>query len=154
MSSSLPFRFALFFSLSLAGATATATATSATPRKLALSSSHSPSLPKATTSDLLSLLGPPDQAASVNSVIARDLFSCFKFLAPFNHSLTSRRSLASQLRTPLPRTKEEIDDELIISPPPSVLELARLALDSGADPGAIHRALDPTIIRVTPLSPS
>lgn len=146
MSSSLPLRFALFFSLSLAGATAAA------PRKFTLSSSHSPSPPKATASDLLSLLGPPDQAASVNSVIARDLSSCFKFLAPFNQSLPPRRSLASQLRTPLPRSKEEIDDELIVSPPPSVLELARLALDSGADPGAIHRALDPTIIRVMSLS--
>lgn len=33
-------------------------------------------------------------------------------------------------------------------PPEPVLELARLAVDSGGDPAAIHRALDPTIIPV------
>ncbi|KAG6437751.1 hypothetical protein SASPL_102679 [Salvia splendens] len=112
--------------------------------------SHSPEISrpnprplKATTSDLLSLLGSPQQAASVNSAQLR---SCFKFLAPFNQTLPNRRALTSQLNTPLTRTAEEID-HLIWSPPP-VLELVRLAVDSGGDPGAIHRALDPTIITV------
>ncbi|XP_057792172.1 uncharacterized protein LOC131009006 [Salvia miltiorrhiza] len=131
MGSSLPLKFALFFSISIAGAGAGAAALS----------------PKATASDLLSLLGPPDQAASVNSVVARDLRSCFKFLAPFNQTLPTRRSLTSQLNTPLSRSRDEID-RLIVSPPPPILELARLALDSGGDPGAIHRALDPAIVPV------
>ncbi|PVH65397.1 hypothetical protein PAHAL_2G482800 [Panicum hallii] len=34
-------------------------------------------------------------------------------------------------------------------PPAPVMELARLAVDSGGDPGAIHRALDPTMLPVS-----
>lgn len=45
------------------------------------------------------------------------------------------------------RTRRE-EDELIWWPPQSVLDLARLAVDSGGDPAAIHRALDPTMITV------
>lgn len=134
MGSSFPIKFALFFSLSLGAAAAVPLSL---PRNLTPKS-------KATTSDLLSLLGSPHQAASVNSVVARQLRSCFKFLAPFNQTLPTRRALTSQLNTPV--------DYLIRSPPPPVLELARLAVDSGGDPGAIHRALDPTIITVMPLS--
>ncbi|XP_047976466.1 uncharacterized protein LOC125218759 [Salvia hispanica] len=130
MGSSFPIKFALFFSLSLGAAAAVPLSL---PRNLTPKS-------KATTSDLLSLLGSPHQAASVNSVVARQLRSCFKFLAPFNQTLPTRRALTSQLNTPV--------DYLIRSPPPPVLELARLAVDSGGDPGAIHRALDPTIITV------
>ncbi|KAH6819071.1 T-box protein [Perilla frutescens var. frutescens] len=153
MSSSLPLKVALIFSISLAGAASSTTAAAAPfsfPRKLITNSSHSLSpnpKPKATASDLLSLLGPPDQAESVNSAVARDLWSCFKFLAPFNQTPPARRSLSSELTTPLIRSRKEID-ELILSPPPPVLELARLAVDSGGDPGAIHRALDPTMIHV------
>ncbi|KAL1546221.1 hypothetical protein AAHA92_22850 [Salvia divinorum] len=142
MGSSLPLKFALFFSLSLGAAAVPLSL----PRNLSPKSSRSPP-PKATTTDLLSLLGPPQQAASVNSVVAQQLRSCFKFLAPFNQTLPTRRALISQLNAPLTRTSEEID-HLIWSPPPPVLELARLAVDSGGDPGAIHRALDPTIITV------
>ncbi|KAL8545564.1 hypothetical protein ACS0TY_005634 [Phlomoides rotata] len=145
MSSSLPLKFAVLFSLSLAGATALTPFSF--PRKTALKSSHSLSpqtKPKATVSDLLSLLGPPDQARSVNSQLAQDLRSCFRFLVPYNETLPARRSLST---TPSIRSGKDIDD-LILSPPPPILELARLAFDSGADPGAIHRALDPTIIPV------
>jgi hypothetical protein len=41
------------------------------------------------------------------------------------------------------------EDELIWWPPEPVLELARLAVDSGGDSAAIHRVLDPTIIAVS-----
>jgi len=34
-------------------------------------------------------------------------------------------------------------------PPAPVMELARIAVDSGGDPGAIHRALDPTMLPVS-----
>ncbi|KAL3814671.1 hypothetical protein ACJIZ3_015939 [Penstemon smallii] len=127
MRSSLPLKFVFLFSLSLTGAI-----------------SPSP-CPKATVSDLLSLLGPPQQARSVNSQVAQRLYSSFKFLVPFNQTLITpspRRWLSSKLTT---RNKV---DELILSPPPPVLELARLAVDSGADPAAIHQALDPAIIPV------
>lgn len=148
MSSSLPLKFAVLFSLSIAGA---AVAPFSFPRKTTLKSyfSFSPETkPKATVSDLLSLLGPPDQARSVNSQIAQDLWSCFKFLVPYNETLPARRSLSSKISTPSIRSGKDID-ELILSPPPAILELARLAFDSGGDPGAIHRALDPTIIPVS-----
>uniref|UniRef100_A0A0D3GUU9 Uncharacterized protein n=1 Tax=Oryza barthii TaxID=65489 RepID=A0A0D3GUU9_9ORYZ len=35
---------------------------------------------------------------------------------------------------------------MVMWPPAPVMELARLAVDSGGDPGAIHRALDPTML--------
>ncbi|GFP99773.1 hypothetical protein PHJA_002121400 [Phtheirospermum japonicum] len=137
-SSSLPLKFAFLFSLSLAGA-ASFTTTAAAPlqfrRKPRTKSSCSLSpttRPKATASDLLSLLGPPQQADSVNSQVARDLWSCFKFLVHYDQTPTVRR-----------RQSQKQIDELILWPPAPVLELARLAVDSGADPGAIHRALDP-----------
>ena len=41
------------------------------------------------------------------------------------------------------------EDELVWWPPQPVLELARLAVDSGGDPAAIQRALDPTMITVS-----
>lgn len=49
------------------------------------------------------------------------------------------------------RSRRE-EDELVWWPPQSVLELARLAVDSGGDPGAIHRTLDPAIIPVSFIS--
>lgn len=135
---SLPLKFAFLFSLSLAGAGAVAgTAVYASTR------------PKATFSDLLSLLGPAHQATSVNAQVARDLRSCFKFLAPTNQTLPSRRSLtASTPSISLIRDGRKEIDRLILSPPDSILDLARLAVDSRGDPGAIHRALDPTVIPV------
>ncbi|KAL0364814.1 UNVERIFIED_CONTAM: hypothetical protein Sangu_0579000 [Sesamum angustifolium] len=153
MSSSLSLKFVFLFSLSLAGAASFTTGYPATflfPRKPTTKASYtlSPSTrPKATVSDLLSLLGPPSQAESVNSQVARDLRSCFKFLVPCNQTVTARRSLRPKLSLSRTRSRKEID-EFILSPPAPVLELARLAVDSGGDPGAIHRTLDPTIIPV------
>ncbi|XP_057550773.1 uncharacterized protein LOC130828791 isoform X2 [Amaranthus tricolor] len=107
-------------------------------------SSSSPS-PKATVSDLLSLLGPKN---AVDPIEARHLWSCLKFLVPLNSSYekqeisVKRRSMVSVVGH---RTESE-ENELIWWPPASVLELARLSVDSGGDPFVIHRALDPTII--------
>jgi len=39
-------------------------------------------------------------------------------------------------------------DEVVMWPPAPVMELARITVDSGGDPGAIHRALDPTMLPV------
>ncbi|ERN02210.1 hypothetical protein AMTR_s00045p00211350 [Amborella trichopoda] len=39
-------------------------------------------------------------------------------------------------------------DEMVWWPPLPVMELARLAVESGGDPGAIHRTLNPTMIPV------
>lgn len=58
------------------------------------------------------------------------------------------RSNGNGVRTGREEEEEEQRNELIWWPPRPVLELARLAVDSGGDPGAIQRALDPTIIPV------
>ncbi|KAJ8752516.1 hypothetical protein K2173_004804 [Erythroxylum novogranatense] len=96
--------------------------------------------PKATPSDLLSLLGSTSQSSKVNPLISHQLQSCFRFLVPFtptNHFQRARRGLCVS-----------DENELIWRPPQPVLDLARLAFDSGGDPDAIHRALDPTILPV------
>ncbi|KAK4273434.1 hypothetical protein QN277_021838 [Acacia crassicarpa] len=146
--SSLPFRFALFLSFSL-------TASSSSP--LFFSKRSSPSSPpaptRATPSDLLSLLGSKSQSVAVNPVVAQELRSCFKFLVPFSpngvkleHSQRSPRRLMALTQSTVRNQREE--NELIWWPPEPVLELARIAVDSGGDPAAIQRLLDPTIITV------
>lgn len=147
--SSLPLRLTFLLSLSL-----TASYSSSLPF-FHKQSSPSPSTPKATPSDLLSLLGPKPKSSTINPLVAQDLKSCLKFLVPFTPKkakmesrkcLTTRRELG-----PIhigARSRRE-EDELIWWPPEPVLELARLAVDSGGDPAAIHRALDPTIITVS-----
>ncbi|KAF3454526.1 hypothetical protein FNV43_RR04974 [Rhamnella rubrinervis] len=144
---SLSLKFTIFLSLSFS---LSASSCSFKPFSL---SSPAPTTPKATPSDLLSLLGPKSLSSTVNPLVARELNSCFKFLVPFSPSLTKSvpqrpsngRSLRSD-RNGCRSWREE--DELIWWPPLPVLELARLAVDSGGDPAAIHRALDPTIIPV------
>ncbi|XP_021859018.1 uncharacterized protein [Spinacia oleracea] len=150
LSLSSSIKVALLFSLSF-----TATSTSSpslffsNPKPyfpFSLSSRH---LHKATAADLLSLLGPEDQASNVDPIEAKQLRSCLKFLVPFN--LTSieddvvsvkRRSMVGVIG----QRREIEEDELIRWPPSSVLDLARLSFDYGGDPGVIHHALDPTII--------
>lgn len=43
----------------------------------------------------------------------------------------------------------EEENEAVWWPPVAVMELARIAVDSGGDVGAIQRALDPTMIPVS-----
>ncbi|GMG99738.1 hypothetical protein Nepgr_001578 [Nepenthes gracilis] len=116
-----------------------------------------PHLPRATHSDLLSLLGPEDQARVIDPKEAQQLRSCFKFLVPFNgSSLDSksdeysikRRFMVGKRQWKYGWQREEEENEMIWWPPAPVLDLARLAVDSGGDPDAIHRALDPTVIQV------
>ncbi|XP_006349750.1 uncharacterized protein [Solanum tuberosum] len=144
------FKFVFFFSLSLAASyTVTSTPTFYSFRKLKLrSSSASPSVPKASAADFLSLLGPPQQALAVNSQEARQLRSCFKFLVPFSpcYQTPNRRSLSSKLSDDRRSINEE--NELIWWPPAPVMELARLAVDSGGDTASIQRTLDPTVVPV------
>ncbi|XP_009594684.2 uncharacterized protein LOC107803759 [Nicotiana tabacum] len=148
------FKFAFFFSLSFAASyTATSTVTFTPPysfRKLKLRSSASPpesAVPKASVADLLALLGPPQQASAVNTQEACQLRSCLKFLVPFSPSsqAPNRRSLSSKLSN---RRSVSEENELIWWPPAPVMELARLAVDSGGDPSSIHWTLDPTVIPV------
>ncbi|XP_020212403.1 uncharacterized protein LOC109796950 isoform X1 [Cajanus cajan] len=133
---SISFRFALFLSFSL---------TASLPVFSKRYTPSSSSTPKATPSDLLSLLGSKTQSLAVNPVVARHLKSCFKFLVPFSPTDPHHRKLGLGLGLGPSRSK---DNDLIWWPPEPVLELARLSVDSGGDPAAIHRLLDPTIIPV------
>ncbi|CAI9102123.1 OLC1v1000342C1 [Oldenlandia corymbosa var. corymbosa] len=154
----LSLKFAVVFSLSVAAATTTTSSSLSFPKAKTQNLSIN-SAPKATTKDLISLLGSPQQASTVNAEVAQKFKSCFKFLVPFsphaascsvNHS--SRRSLRSDKFIvdcgKGANEDERFYNELIWWPPAPVLELARLAVDSGGDPGAIHRTLDPTVIPV------
>ncbi|XP_052192951.1 uncharacterized protein LOC127801672 isoform X2 [Diospyros lotus] len=155
-------RLALVFSLSFAAASYTtysyASYSSSSSsfsffRKLRSSKSNSlPSTPnpKATPSDLLSLLGTPKQASSsIDPDVAKQLTSCLRFLVPFSPSSPSpsrKSKIPIDCRTRSRTWSEE--NELIWWPPPPVMELARLAFDYGGDPDAIYRALDPSIIPI------
>lgn len=150
VNSHTPIRFTIFISVSLAAASS-----------IKLSASHSPpSRPRATADELLAVLGPSSAAAyTVKPTVYRELRSCLKFLVPFQPREPKPESGRCSLRTGLcsgridaveRRSLSEEDDynSLVWWPPEAVLELARLAVDSGGDPGSIHRALDPTIIPV------
>ncbi|KAK7337745.1 hypothetical protein VNO77_18332 [Canavalia gladiata] len=131
-------RFAIFLSFSITASSSLVPPVPFFSKRYAPSSS----IPKATPSQLLSLLGSKAQSSAVNPTVARELKSCFKFLVPLNpyhHELG---------RTEPTGPSRRVENELIWWPPEPVLELARLAVDSGGDPAAIHRALDPTIIPV------
>lgn len=101
--------------------------------------------PREAAAHLLSLLGTKEQASAVNAKEARDYRSCLRFLVPFSpasHRVSTaggRGLLEERRRSP---------DEMVWWPPLPVMELARLAVDSGGEVGAVHRALDPTEIPV------
>ncbi|GAV83912.1 hypothetical protein CFOL_v3_27357 [Cephalotus follicularis] len=136
---SLCFKFTIFVSLSL-----TVTTSSSLPLfQNILSQSTATPIPKATPSDLLSLLGPKPKSSTLNPLVAQQLNSCLKFLVPF----TPLRYQSNQSSLRL-ASKSREENQLIWWPPEPVLDLARLAVDSGGDPHAIHRALDPTMIPV------
>uniref|UniRef100_A0A5B6YGC5 Uncharacterized protein n=1 Tax=Davidia involucrata TaxID=16924 RepID=A0A5B6YGC5_DAVIN len=153
-SPSLSIRFAFVLSLSLAVSyTSSSHSSSSSLFFLNLRSSSTPPTPKASASDLLSLLGTSQQASAINPKEAQQLKSCFKFLVPFTPGQLNPECGTRPVR-PTPSSKSinarsrTEEDELIWWPPTPVMELARLAVDSGGDPGAIHRALDPTVIPV------
>ncbi|KAI3770574.1 hypothetical protein L6452_01712 [Arctium lappa] len=154
-SSSLPLKFAFILSFSLTASSSSSYYYSPTPPKsrshyLSLGKINSKSK-KASTGDILSLLATPEQASSVNPKVAAELVSCFKFLVPFNSTSTSTLPASPSklgIRLPTLNSKYLCEDELVWSPPAPVLEIARLAFDSGGDPGSIQRTLDPTIIYV------
>ena len=105
--------------------------------------------PKATPSDLLSLLGPKSKSSSIDPLLAHQLTSCFKFLVPFTPNSPEKLSGRKILRLKQKGRREEEENGLVWWPPQSVLDLARVAVDSGGDPAAIQRALDPTMITVS-----
>ncbi|CAN8277153.1 unnamed protein product [Cochlearia groenlandica] len=125
----IPLRLTIFLSFSIAASSSSSFTLS--------SSSH----PKATAQDLLSVLSPPSSSSKLNPAVSRELRSCLRFLVPFELDNSRSELLRCSLR-------REAEDSLVWWPPEAVLELARLAVDSGGDPAAIERALDPKSILV------
>ncbi|XP_021816948.1 uncharacterized protein LOC110759218 isoform X2 [Prunus avium] len=150
---SLSLGLTIFVSLSLTASSYSISSSSSCSPIFLKPSSPSTS-PKATPSDLLSLLGSKSQSSTINPLVAQELSSCFKFLVPFTPNVNklcqqkypNRKVLNLKQKGDLCQREEE--DELVWWPPQPVLELARLAVDSGGDPAAIQRALDPTMITV------
>nr|GEU29599.1 hypothetical protein [Tanacetum cinerariifolium] len=137
-------KLALIISFSL-------TASSYTPQSHSLRKfiSKKPQV-KATARDILSLLGTQKQASSVHPQIATQLQSCFNFLVPFTPTTSHSNLLVNRKIQSVVVNDYENDDVnvKVWAPPESVLEIARLAFDSGGDPGSIHRTLDPTMLYV------
>ncbi|GKC87092.1 hypothetical protein Tco_1147741 [Tanacetum coccineum] len=145
--SSIPMKLALIISFSL-------TASSySEPPSLRKFISKKPQV-KATARDILSLLGTQKQASSVHPQIATQLQSCFNFLVPFTPTTTHSNLLINRKIQSVVVNDYENDDVnvKVWAPPESVLEIARLAFDSGGDPGSIQRTLDPTMLYVSLLS--
>lgn len=105
--------------------------------------------PREAAAHLLSLLGTKEQASAINAKEARDYRSCLRFLVPF--SPASHRVSTAGGRDLLEERRRRSPDEMVWWPPLPVMELARLAVDSGGDVGAVHRALDPTVLPVSRL---
>lgn len=107
-------------------------------------SSRSPS--QNIAADLLSLFGSSQDAARIPQDEACQLRSCLRFLvSPASDSFKGSQHISKKLR------KRELveENEMVWWPPTPVMELARLAVDSGGDPGTIQRALDPTKLLVS-----
>ncbi|RVW83126.1 putative ribonuclease H protein [Vitis vinifera] len=149
---SLSLRFAFVLSLSFAASHSSSSPFHLTRTAPPPSPSSFRNL-KASASDVVALLGTRQQASQINAEEARQLRSCFKFLVPFTPNSIGLASGGWSIRRRLRLKKgngrcRREEDELVWWPPAPVLELARLAFDSGGDPAAIHRTLDPTMIRI------
>ncbi|KAJ4968010.1 hypothetical protein NE237_014711 [Protea cynaroides] len=166
------FKFTIILSLSLAVSSSFSTPSffhRVWPWPISASSSPSSSssfTPKATASDIVSLLGSREEASRISPKEAQELRSCFKFLAPFRPVTVGKEFGTFWIRRRDVLSEEEQDskrilagkfisdrnrvhvDDLISWPPESVMELARIAVDSGGDPAAIQRLLDPTPLTV------
>uniref|UniRef100_A0A0A9FWP5 Uncharacterized protein n=1 Tax=Arundo donax TaxID=35708 RepID=A0A0A9FWP5_ARUDO len=139
-----PLSLKLAFTISLAISFSVSCCTSSSSH----SSASSPS-PQAVAADLLSVLAGPSAAARVPAAESARLRSCLRFLSPVRPAAPRAPSWRGGSRKVLLEGCDAAEaDEMVMWPPAPVMELARLAVDSGGDPGAIHRALDPTMLPV------
>jgi hypothetical protein len=111
-----------------------------------------PPSPRAVAADLLAVLAGPGAAARVPPAAeSARLRACLRFLSPVlplpaAAAISEGRAARKVL---VERGGADEADGMVMWPPAPVMELARLAVDSGGDPGAIHRALDPTMLPVS-----
>ncbi|RLM84422.1 uncharacterized protein C2845_PM04G33560 [Panicum miliaceum] len=128
-------------------------ATPSSPSSHTSASSRSPApSPQAVAAVLLSILAGPRAAAQVPAAEATRLRACLRFLSPVNPAVSKVSSWSGGgYRKFLLEGRDAgaaEADEMVMWPPAPVMDLARLAVDSGGDPGAVHRALDPTMLPV------
>lgn len=100
--------------------------------------------PKSVACDLLSVLGSPSDAARVDPWISKEIQSCLRFLVPFSPNPSSSTSPQSRMIE-----LAGDGDAKVWWPPHSVMEMARIAVDSGGDPSSLQRLLDPTMLQVS-----
>ncbi|KAL6896586.1 hypothetical protein ACP4OV_007158 [Aristida adscensionis] len=142
----LPLKLAVAVSLAVSFSVSCCTSSS--------SSASSPSAsPQAVAADLLAVLaGPRAAARAVPAAEAARLRACLRYLSPAGPKPASWRRSGGSRKVLLEgcdaAAAAAAADEMVMWPPAPVMELARLAVDSGGDPGAIHRALDPTMLPV------
>lgn len=141
------FSVKLAFAISLAVSFSVSCVSSSSPLSSASSPSPPPS-PQTVAADLLSVLAGPRAAARLPAGESARLHSCLRFLSPVNPTASKAPSWRGSRKVLLEGGDAAEADEMVMWPPAPVLELARLAVDSGGDPGAIHRALDPTMLPV------
>lgn len=146
-----PLPLKLAFSISLA--VSFSVSCCAAPSSPSLHTSARSRSPQAVAADLLSVLAGPRAAARVPAAEASRLHACLRFLSPVDPATAkisswSRGGSRKFLLEGRDAGAAEAD-EMVMWPPAPVMEMARLAVDSGGDPGAIHRALDPTMLPVS-----
>ncbi|TVU37280.1 hypothetical protein EJB05_10586, partial [Eragrostis curvula] len=142
----LPLKLAFAISLAVSCCAASSSSPSSSPHAKATTSP----CPQTVAADLLAVLAGPRAAARVPAAEATRLRSCLRFLSPARP--VAPRAPASwrggSRKVLLERRDAAEADEMVMWPPTPVMDLARIAVDSGGDPGAIHRALDPTMLPV------
>ncbi|XP_042431048.1 uncharacterized protein LOC122017483 [Zingiber officinale] len=145
-SSSLSLKLAFSFSVSISLAVSLASSSPPSLPKIpsvlafkSFSQPPPPSSPRSFASNLLALLGSPDDSSAVPVSEAREIASCFRFLVPFSPPSSAKNEHLRRCQGA---------NDMIWWPPESVMELACLAIDSGGDPAVIQGALDPTPLPV------
>uniref|UniRef100_A0ACD5WNW4 Uncharacterized protein n=1 Tax=Avena sativa TaxID=4498 RepID=A0ACD5WNW4_AVESA len=143
-----PLSLKLAFAVSL-GVSFAVSCCSSSPVPSSATSKSAPPSPQSVAADLLSVLAGPRAAARVPAGEASRLRSCLRFLSPVNPAAVSSSYPWRGSRKVLLEGCDAAEaDEMVMWPPAPIMELARLAVDSGGDPGAIHRMLDPTMLPV------
>ena len=116
--------------------------------RFSLSPYSNPPCPQNLALDLLSVLGSRTDAAAVEKRVASEIWSCLRFLVPYSCDNQGYIRLRRDYTGNSKKFRAAEKDEMIRWPPEAVMDLARLAVDSGGDPAAIQAALDPTVIQV------
>ncbi|XP_057817839.1 uncharacterized protein LOC131030902 isoform X1 [Cryptomeria japonica] len=97
---------------------------------------------------LVALLGSEEEARNLEPDLAREMLSCLRFLVPHAVSLPEASSMRRGFKSRKVMMHDKRINELIWWPPSPVMDIARSAVEWGADPAVIHRALNSTHYQV------